>query len=312
MNERQRRQLATLVATAIEWSCPLSRHTSLAIGGPAEALLRVGTLGELQGLLRFFGEEGIPWQVIGKGTNLLVADAGVAGAVLRLHGELAAIGEPHLVGETARVTVGAGAGLARLCREAGERGLTGLEFACGIPGTVGGAVCMNAGAWGGEIGPLVKRIRLVAADGVEDLAPGLQDFSYRRWEGWEKNRGRAVLAEVDLLFGRGEPSAIASRMRELGDRRKASQPRDYANAGSFFKNPPGDSAGRLIEACGLKGQRLGGAMISPVHANFLVNTGAATAADVLRLMRMVQDRVRQETGIALLPEVQFLGDLTCG
>lgn len=309
MNEGERRQLAALVASPIEWSCPLSRHTSFAIGGPAEALLRVASQDELQGLLRFFREEDIPWVVIGKGTNLLVADDGVQGAVLRLIGELANYSETRESESRVLLTVGAGAGFARLCRSAGERGVSGLEFGCGIPGTVGGAVCMNAGAWGGEIGPLVRGIRLIDADGVRDVVPQPNDFSYRAWRGWADCRGRAVIAAVDLILERGDQVEIARRVHELSERRHASQPRDYANAGSFFKNPPGDSAGRLIEACGLKGSRVGGAMISPKHANFLVNTGGATAAEILGLMRLVQDTVRRETGVELVPEVQFLGEM---
>ena len=309
MLEQQRRQLAALVAAPIEWSCLLSRHTSFAIGGPAEALLRVASQGELQELLRFFREEDIPWVVIGKGTNLLVADGGVEGAVLRLTGDLARQTEIAVDEGRVLLTVGAGAGFARLCRSASERGLSGLEFGCGIPGTVGGAVCMNAGAWGDEIGPLIRRIRLVDADAVQDLVPQAGDFSYRTWRGLAGFRGRAVIAAVDLSLEPGDRLEIASRVRELSDRRQASQPHDYANAGSFFKNPPGDSAGRLIEVCGLKGTKVGGAMISPKHANFLVNTGGATAAEVLRLMRLIQDTVRRETGIDLVPEVQFLGEI---
>jgi len=309
VNEQLRRQLAALVATPILWSCPLSRYTSFAIGGPAEALLRVGSQAELQGLLRFFREENIPWVVIGKGTNLLVADGGVQGAVLRLTGDLATQTEIVMAEGRVRLTAGAGASFARLCRSAGERGLGGLEFGCGIPGTVGGAVCMNAGAWGGEIGPLIRRIRLVDGDGLLDVVPQSSDFSYRTWRGMAGCLGRAVIAAIDLLLLQGERETIAGRVRELSERRRASQPNDYANAGSFFRNRPGDSAGRLLEACGLKGSRVGGAMISPMHANFLVNTGEATAAEVLSLMRLVQDTVRRESGIELVPEVQFLGEM---
>lgn len=312
MNEGQRRQLAALVRTPIEWFCPLSRHTSFAIGGPAEALVRIAGVAELQRVLRFFAEENLCWRVIGKGTNLLVADSGYAGAVLRLEGELATITETAHAADTVLVTAGGGAGFGRLCRSTCESGLTGLEFGCGIPGSVGGALCMNAGAWGEEIGPLVSSIRLVGYDGEKEVAPRPADFTYRAWAGCDEYQGWAVIVAVDLVLRHGDREAILDRVRHLAERRKDGQPHDFANAGSFFKNPPGDSAGRLIELCGLKGYRLGGAMVSPKHANFLVNTGQASAADVLRLMRLIQDRVREETGIDLQPEVHFLGGDLCG
>lgn len=312
MNERQRRQLAALVCTPIEWSCPLSRHTSFAIGGPAEALVRLASVIEVHQALRFFAEENLPWRVIGKGTNLLVADGGYAGAVLRLEGQLASISETEQDRGTVLVTAGGGAGFSRLCRSTCDRGLTGLEFACGIPGSVGGALCMNAGAWGEEIGPLVSTIRLVDYDGEKELTPQPEDFTYRAWAGCDEYKGRAVIVAVDLVLRRGDREAVLGRVRQLAERRKDGQPNDYANAGSFFRNPPGDSAGRLIELCGLKGHREGGAMVSPKHANFLVNTGQASAADVLRLMRLIQERVREETGVALQPEVHFLGEDLCG
>lgn len=312
MNERQRRHLAALVRTPIEWSCPLSRHTSFAIGGPAEAMVRLVDIAELHQVVRFFAEEHLHWRVIGKGTNLLVADSGYAGAVLRLEGELATITEKGHDGDTVLVTAGGGAGFSRLCRSTCDRGLSGLEFGCGIPGSVGGALCMNAGAWGEEIGPLVSGIKLVGGDGEKEVAPRPEDFAYRAWRGFDQYRGRAVIAAVELVLRRGDREAILGRVRQLAERRQTGQPNDYANAGSFFKNPPGDSAGRLIELCGFKGYRLGGAMVSPKHANFLVNTGQASAADVLRLMRLIQDRVREETGIDLQPEVHFLGEDLCG
>lgn len=312
MNERQRRHLESLVRRPIEWSCPLSRHTSFAIGGPAEALVRPAGVTELHQVLRFFAEENLCWRVIGRGTNLLVADRGYAGAVLLLEGELATITEMRRGGDAVLVTAGGGAGFSRLCRYACDHGLTGLEFGCGIPGSVGGALCMNAGAWGEEIGPLVSSIRLVDYDGEHEVVPQPADFTYRAWRGCEGYKGRAVIVAVELVLRHGHREAILGRVRQLAEHRRADQPNDYANAGSFFKNPPGDSAGRLIELCGLKGYQLGGAMVSAKHANFLVNTGQASAVDVRRLMRLIQDRVREETGIDLQPEVHFLGEDLCG
>lgn len=309
MNDRQRHHLETLAGEGIEWQCPLSRLTSFAIGGPAEALVRAGNERVLQGVLRLCREEGIPWRVIGRGTNLLVADRGVEGVVLRLVGDLAGSGEKSASDGTLALCAGGGAGFARLCREACARGWTGLEFGCGIPGTVGGAVCMNAGAWGGEIGPLLRTIRVVDADGAEDIVPSAEDFSYRSWKGSAALEGRGVITLAEIGLRPGDRTEILARVADYDRLRRDKQPREHASAGSFFKNPPGDSAGRLIEACGLKGLRVGAAMVSPLHANFLVNTGGATAAEVLRLMRLVQERVLQATGVALEAEVHLLGEM---
>ena len=309
MNDRQRHFLETLAGEGVQWQCPLSRHTSFAIGGPAEALVRAGDERLLQGVLRLCRDEGIPWRVIGRGTNLLVADRGVEGVVLRLIGDLAGSGERDLADGAVMLSAGGGAGFARVCREACERGLAGLEFGCGIPGTVGGAVCMDAGAWGVDSGSLLRSIRVVDADGAEEIVTRTEDFTYRWWKGLAAVDGRGVITLAELCLRPGDRTAILARVAEYDRLRRDRQPHQHASAGSFFKNPPGDSAGRLIEACGLKGLRVGAAMISPLHANFLVNTGGATAAEVLRLMRLVQERVLQATGVALEAEVHFLGEM---
>lgn len=306
MNLAQRERLTALVSQSVRWQCSLSSYTSFAIGGPAEAVVNVHQLRELQPLLEFFTQDKIPWRIIGKGTNLLVRDAGFPGVILRLGGEFAAVSEEVCDDGSVTVRVGGGATLARLSRRCSERGYAGLEFACGIPGTVGGAVIMNAGAWGSDIASVLQGVTLVTGDGELNLVPGEMDFSYRSWEGFAAYRGRAVVAEVVLELRRGDVEAILAYCNSLHERRRSTQPNEYHTAGSFFKNPPGDSAGRLIEASGLKGLRVGGAMVSERHGNFLVNTGVATASDVLQLMRIIQDRVKNDSSVCLEPEVHFI------
>jgi UDP-N-acetylmuramate dehydrogenase len=184
-------------------------------------------------------------------------------------------------------------------------GFAGLEFAYGIPGTVGGAVLMNAGAWGREIGAIITGVTITGAEEELTLDGADLGFAYRCCPGFWQYRDRAVISAVALLLTHGEPAGILAACRGFQERRQATQPSGQPNAGSFFKNPSGDSAGRLIEASGCKGLRIGGAMVSPRHANFLVNVGGAKAVDVLELMRVVQDRVQAATGILLEPEVHF-------
>ena len=306
MNRAQREKLMAMVSQPVQWQCDLARFTSFAIGGPAEAVVSIHYLHELQPLLDFFGKDKIPWRVIGKGTNLLVCDAGFPGVILRLGGEFVAVSEEVCDNGSIIVRVGAGASLARLSRRCAERGYAGLEFACGIPGPVGGAVIMNAGAWGGDIASVLRSVTLVTGDGEIHLASGDLEFSYRCWKGFATYQGRAVVAAVVMELTAGTAEAILAHCNTLNERRKATQPNEHHNAGSFFKNPPGDSAGRLIEASGLKGLRVGGAMVSERHGNFLVNTGGATAADVLQLMKTVQDRVKTDSSVCLEPEVHFI------
>ncbi len=310
MRPGQRRQLASLVSAPVQWECPLAPYTTFAIGGPATALVRVEKRAELAPLLFFLAGEEIPWRVIGRGSNLLVSDEGFPGAVLLLGSGFQQIAPaPVKEDDSSRLLlVGAGAGLAHLAHTATREGLSGVEFAAGIPGTVGGAVVMNAGAWGADIGSLTAAVWLVSADGGERLsaAAGELQFAYRSWPGFLPWRGRAVVVAVQLCLHPDEPERIAGRCRKYREKRQAGQPSGLGSAGSFFKNPSGDSAGRLIEACGLKGVRVGGAMVSERHGNFLVNTGGATARDVLQLMELVRKRVKEASGVELEPEVHLL------
>lgn len=308
MEERFRQVLAQLVEGPIQWDCPLSQYTSFAIGGPAAALVTVQGVGELQRLLYFFRETGVSWRIIGRGTNLLVQDSGFDGVVLLL-GPSFALFSSSEKDDAGMIPVQAGAacGLGRLVNWCEEQGFSGLEFAAGIPGTLGGAVIMNAGAWGRDMAEIIVSVTMVDAEGkLVQVGRSALEFGYRMWHDHHRAANKPVVVGVELQLLSAVREEIRSRCQTYRQQRQMKQPKDTKNAGSFFKNPPGDVAGRLIEASGLKGQRIGGAMVSSVHANFLVNTGGATAADVLELMAKVQTKVQQDSGIILEPEVHFL------
>lgn len=308
MEEQLRDRLSTLTVNPIKWDCSLAPYTSFGIGGPATALITVESVAEIERLLQFFAENNLRWSLIGKGTNLLVADNGFAGIVLVLGKGLSgiAIEKQEESGETV-VRVGAGCSLARLLTWCLDRGLSGLEFLSGIPGSLGGAVVMNAGAWGGEMADVIVSVTTVCPGAGEKILGRKElKFSYRLWEDGENDGGMRLVVAADLQLQQGVKEEMAARCRDFMQKRLQKQPKGLKNAGSFFKNPPGDSAGRLIEASGLKGKSCGGAMVSPVHANFLVNTGRATAKDVLCLMEVVRQKVAKDTGITLETEVHFL------
>lgn len=307
MNRAQKEKLAKLVEQPVLLQCRLDCYTSLAIGGPAEAVVQVDRRQELSPLLAFLVEEKIPWRVIGRGTNLLVRDEGFCGVILVLGDEFkTARKELTKDAEAVIVCAGAGHSLAKLSSRCMEWGLTGVEFCCGIPGTLGGGIVMNAGAWGREMSSVVENIRLITSEGEELLHRQELDFSYRCWKGLAAYHGKAVISEVELKLNPGDPVEIKHYCSELQRRRKETQFCEYPNAGSFFKNPANDSAGRLIDASGLKGVSVGGAMISEHHGNYLVNKGGATADDVLNLMKMVQSKVKIDSGVDLEPEVHIL------
>ncbi len=283
------------------WGAPLADFTTLRVGGPAAAVAMPADTVELIALLALLRDHNVSWRVIGRGSNLLVADRGYDGMVIVLGRRFGAI-EP--AGPTT-VRVEAGCGLARLLQWCVAQELTGLEFLAGIPGSVGGALAMNAGAWNREIMDRISAVDLLDESGViRRVAREALSFSYRHLE---LAPGTIIVAGIFALSA-GAGSEIDAKMAAHVAARKAKQPKGVANAGSFFKNPPGDAAGRLIEQAGLKGTTLGGAMVSPVHANFLVNTGTATAEEMYTLMRLVQARVEEIFGVRLEPEVQLLGD----
>lgn len=279
---------------------PLAELTSFRIGGPADLLITVEGEDELRAAMTAAWCERVPAFCLGSGTNLLVSDRGVRGLVVHL-GE----GFARLEFDQTRVRAGAAARFGRLVEEAVERGLKGLEFGEGIPGSVGGGLVMNAGAFGGEIARVVRIVYGVSEQG-ESLALSAPDvkFSYRKTD----LPPRFVITQVDFELEAGDREALRSRVAEIQERRAARQPRILPNAGSVFKNPPGNFAGRLLECAGLKGARLGGAAFSTEHANFIVNMGGARAEDVRALIELARSRVKERHGISLEPEVRLVGD----
>ena len=279
----------------------MSRHTTFQIGGPADVFITVKNRPALQKLCGKAFELGIPVFPLGNGSNLLVRDTGIRGAVIAFGGDLKQIA---LCGET-MLECGAGASLASVCNFAKSRALTGLEFAWGIPGSVGGAAFMNAGAYEHCVSEVIAACSHVAKNGRYGEFKGeALDFGYRH----SAYSGREYLITgVRILLKHGNMDVIASRMEELYGRRKAKQPLEMPSAGSVFKRPEGHFAGALIEQCGLKGKRVGGAAVSEKHAGFIVNLGGATYADVQALIALIQETVFRETGVRLECEVQLAG-----
>jgi UDP-N-acetylmuramate dehydrogenase len=287
---------------------PMSRHTSYAIGGPADVFAVPVDRDDLSALLREIREKGLNYIVIGGGTNLLVRDGGFRGVVIslqrmqdvRIEREYRSIG-----GAFAVVAAEAGMPLQKLLSFTVEEGLTGLEFAAGIPGSVGGAVCMNAGTASGEIGDVVDSVTLLSPEGsMTTRGREEMGFGYRTSS---ISEGHVVL-DVHIVLRRGDRDKIKAHVRELLDARKKRQPAGYPNAGSIFKNPQEESAGKLIEEAGLKGTTVGNAQVSGKHANFIVNKGHARASDVLALMELVKEKVLQVHGVRLEPEIKIIGE----
>lgn len=280
---------------------PMSRHTSFRIGGPARRMAFPASGEQLVLLLAEAERLGARLLVIGNGTNLLCPDAGLDRLVIDTS---AALNRVESAGPDT-VTAEAGASLARAADFACRQGLAGLEFAHGIPGTVGGAVCMNAGAYGGEMRQVVQAVTvLFPEEGIRTLSGGDLAFGYRR--SFLTDRPDAVVLRAVFRLAPGDPDEIRQQMRELMERRRASQPLDLPSAGSTFKRPEGYFAGTLIDQCGLKGLTVGGAQVSEKHAGFIVNRGGATSADVRELIRRVQARVLDATGVRLEPEVRII------
>lgn len=307
MTDLQKKKLVELYGERVRWNCSLQEYTSFVIGGPAVALVEVDNRAELQQLLTFCHEGKINWRVIGGGTNLLVNDQGYDGIVIHLGSGFKRI-TSHSVreGGQAIVRVGCGFGLSKLADWCADKGFSGLEFASGIPGNLGGAIIMNAGAWGSEISDPLVSIEVVSRSEVQVIKRQQLRFGYRCWYDHLDKQKEHVVAEVTFTFKLAPRNEVKNRCMQIREKRRKLQPHGKGNCGSFFKNPPNDSAGRLIEACGLKGARIGGAMVSTKHANFFINTGDATASDMICLMEMVQKKVQKHNGILLEPEVHFL------
>lgn len=280
---------------------PMSRHTSFRIGGPARRMAFPTTGAQMVLLMSFAAECGARPLVIGKGTNLLCPDEGLD----RLVVETSGLSRLEMGTEPDTVLAEAGVSLARLADFACKAGLTGLEFAHGIPGSVGGGVCMNAGAYGGEMKQVVSGVSvLFPEEGVKFLSGEEMDFGYRH--SLLTDHPEAVVLHALFRLTPGDPEAIREQMRDLASRRKASQPLEWPSAGSTFKRPEGYFAGTLIDQCGLKGLTVGGAQVSEKHAGFVINRGGATCADVEALIRQIQERVQEQAGVRLEPEVKIL------
>ena len=281
---------------------PMSRHTSFRVGGPAKRMAFPANGEQLVLLLDHARECEARPLVIGNGTNLLAPDEGLDRLVIDTS---AGLNRLEMGSEPDTLTAEAGVSLARLADFACKQSLTGLEFAHGIPGTVGGAVCMNAGAYDGEMKQVVESVTLLfPEEGIRTLSCGEMEFGYRH--SLLSSQPDAVVLRAVFHLAPGDREAIRARMQELMARRKASQPLEYPSAGSTFKRPTGYFAGTLIDQCGLKGLTVGGAQVSEKHAGFVINTGSATAADVLAVIRQVQERVFTEKGVRLEPEVRII------
>jgi UDP-N-acetylmuramate dehydrogenase len=283
----------------IEEHVPLARHTTIGTGGPARWFARPQTIAELQEALDFAEREAVAATVVGLGSNLLAADEGVDGLVLRLGGELATV----TVADD-RVTAGGGATNAVVLHRARDVGLGGFEFACAIPGTTGGGVWMNAGAYGGDFSQVLERALVVTAAGSEWLSPEALGLTYRHSD----LRDGQVVAQVELRLTPQPVEEIKTAIAQFQSQRKAAQPTNKRTFGSVFENPQHElTAGRMLEACGLRAHRIGGAQISPMHANFIENAGGARSADAVALMTEARRRAHAEFGVELRHEVRFLG-----
>ena len=286
---------------SVEEGVPLSRFTTLGTGGPAAAFARPESEAELSELLEWAAERGLAVAVVGLGSNLLVADDGVEALVLRLAGELAAVSA-----ESDLLRAGGGAANQVCLHRARDAGLGGFEFACAIPGTIGGGVWMNAGAYGGDFSRVLERALVATAGGSGWLTPAELGLSYRHSE----LRHGQVVVQAELRLEPRPPAEIKAEVRRLNAVRKAAQPTNRRTFGSVFKNPEHElSAGRMLEACGLKGHRIGGAQISPKHANFIENADGARTADAIALMVEARRRAHEQFGVELRHEVELLGDL---
>ena len=278
---------------------PLGKHNYFGIGGNAAAYFEVSTTDELAYVAQLKKRSRVPVAIIGRGSNLLVSDVGYPGIVIRLIGEF-----NRLEFNQNRVDVGAGVSLPRLSKAAARHGLGGVEFALGIPGSVGGALIMNAGAWGSSFGDLVEHVRVMTDEGeLMDISRDDAEFSYRH----SGLKSHFCVTGATLTLTPGEAQEVDDLMQDLYNQKITSQPFAEENAGCMFKNPPGHSAGKLIDECGLKGHRIGGAEVSKIHGNFILNLDNATAHDVLSLVRHIQAHVKQERGVDLEMEVQLLG-----
>lgn len=301
MTERFENELKKINGGAVLVDEPLKAHTTFRIGGVARFVVTPNNIETLAETIRLCNREQVPYYVIGNGSNLLVSDTGYQGVIIRLYRTL-----DYICVEGEQLIAGAGALLVSVCRRAMHEGLTGMEFASGIPGTIGGALVMNAGAYGGEMKDIVREVTIMSPQGeVRKLTGEEMNFGYRRSIASEQG---LIILEARLKLETGVKEEIESKMRELSITRKEKQPLEYPSAGSTFKRPEGYFAGKLIDDAGLRGYQVGGARVSDKHCGFVINTGDATAADVIQLIQDVRNKVKLQAGVTLEPEVKLLGD----
>ena len=280
---------------------PMSSHTTFRIGGPADYFVMPTKTEEVAAIIKICKEENVPYFILGNGSNLLIGDKGFRGVIIQLYKMFDGIQVEGTV-----VTARAGAMLIRVAKEAGKAGLTGLEFASGIPGTIGGAMVMNAGAYGGEMKDVVTSVTVLTRDGEVKVLNG-PEMKFRYRGSVVEEEGYIVL-EATMELKEGNIEEIQARMDELSVQRKTKQPIEYPSAGSTFKRPEGYFAGKLIQDAGLRGYQVGGAQVSEKHCGFVINAGGATAADVMQLMQDVSDKVYAQFGVTLEPEVKRIGE----
>ena len=293
-------ELCRETGAQIALSEPMSAHPTFRVGGPCAALVTGPDIPALQAIVRNLTRGGIPFRLIGRGSNLLVPDEGYPGVVLLLGGTFAG----EIVREGDSLICGAGTPLKNLCLAALNHGLTGMEFAYGIPGSAGGAVYMNAGAYGPEMKDVLLSVTAMDPDGsVREIPASALQLSYRHSVFMEQS---GIVLRVTVGLTAGDPEAIRARMQELLGRRQEKQPLEFPSAGSTFKRPVGAYASQLIDECGLKGYRVGGAQVSEKHAGFVVNRGGATFADIMAVCRHVQETVRAQTGFSLELEPEIM------
>ena len=280
---------------------PMASHTTFRIGGPADYFVMPETVEELAKVLKLCKEKSMPYFILGNGSNLLVGDKGFRGVVIQLYKNFDGV---EISGTTVRAK--AGAMLIRVAKEAGKAGLTGLEFASGIPGTIGGAMVMNAGAYGGEMKDVVTEVTVLTKEGeIKTLNNEQMNFRYR---GSVVEDEDYIVLETVMELKIGNLEEIQARMEELSLQRRTKQPIEFPSAGSTFKRPEGYFAGKLIQDAGLRGYKVGGAQVSEKHCGFVINAGGATAADVMQLMQDVSDKVQAEFGVPMEPEVKRIGE----
>jgi UDP-N-acetylmuramate dehydrogenase len=285
----------------VEGHVELARYTTLGTGGAASAFARPRSVAEVEELLRYADARGLAVATVGLGSNLLVADEGVDALVLKLDGDVATVAV-----DGQRIRAGGGAANAVVLHRARDAGLGGFEFACAIPGTIGGGVWMNGGAYGGDFEQVLERVHVATAEGTGWLTPAELGLSYRHSD----LRHGQVVVDAELGLRPRDPAEIKAEVAGLNAKRKAAQPTNRRTFGSVFKNPEHElTAGRMLEACGLKGHRIGGAQISPKHANFIENAGTARTADAIALMQEARRRAYEQYGVELRHEVELLGDL---